>query len=139
MGLVTRRHFIAIATFAAASNFAIAAQTFEFAPTASENGLYQVSLKPENAADVKVGPIHVWLLSVADNRGQPVTGASIRVDGGMSAHGHGLPTSPAVIGEPEPGTYRIDGVKFSMGGTWQLRFEIEAPAGTDRVEFELKL
>ena len=37
------------------------------------------------------------------------------------------------------GRYRIEGVKFSMSGWWELKFDISAPAGTDTVTFNLVL
>ena len=102
------------------------------------NGLYRVELK---AQDMKmgVGPIHVWIATVTDKDGNPVEGAKIAVDGGMAAHGHGLPTAPEMTQVMAPGVYKIDGVKFSMMGEWQLRLKIEAAAGTDNVEFQFKV
>ncbi|TIW92933.1 MAG: auxin-binding protein, partial [Mesorhizobium sp.] len=35
--------------------------------------------------------------------------------------------------------YRIDGLKFTMSGWWQLRFAISAAAGSDTVVFNIVL
>jgi hypothetical protein len=96
----------------------------------SQNGLYRISAVPEPGG-VDVGPIHAWTLKVENAEGQAVRSATISVDGGMSAHGHGLPTAPQMTEETSPGVYTIDGVKFSMVGEWQLRFTIDAQAGKD--------
>ncbi|MBS0403079.1 MAG: FixH family protein, partial [Proteobacteria bacterium] len=67
--------------------------------------------------------------------GTPVRGATFRVDGGMPQHGHGLPTQPRVTRELAPGTYALDGMKFSMTGWWELKLAIDGPQGADRVTF----
>lgn len=96
----------------------------------SQGGLYSFAAAPEGKT-AGVGPIHVWTVKLTDAAGAPVAGAKIAVDGGMPGHGHGLPTAPEMVAEPEPGLYRIDGVKFSMTGEWVLRFAIEGPSGPD--------
>ncbi|MEC9343219.1 MAG: FixH family protein [Pseudomonadota bacterium] len=100
----------------------------------SANGLYRVTIRPEQSP-AGVGPIHAWIANVTDADGKPVEGADIAIDGGMPGHGHGLPTAPAMTDVLAPGEYRIDGVKFSMTGAWELRLAIEAPAGADTAVF----
>lgn len=100
----------------------------------SDNGLYTVTFVPSEG-EPATGAISVWHLKVSDAAGDPVTGAEIAVDGGMPAHGHGLPTVPAATGEVEPGVYTIDGIKFSMVGHWKFDVTIKADAGEDTVSF----
>ena len=69
--------------------------------------------------------IHSWLLRVETTDAKPVEKAKIRVDGGMPAHNHGLPTEPIVI-EIGNGDYLVQGLKFSMTGHWEMWFEIQA-------------
>ena len=57
----------------------------------------------------------------------------------MPEHGHGLPTSPAVSAHLGAGRYRVEGVKFTMSGWWELRFAITAPAGSDNAVFNVML
>lgn len=104
-------------------------------PTAS--GLYVVSIEPEEEP-LRQGPLHAWIATVTTPDGQPVVGARLGVDGGMPQHGHGLPTRPQAsdIGD---GRYRIEGVRFNMGGWWVLRLAVEGPAGSDQAEFNLVL
>ncbi len=80
--------------------------------------------------------IHSWRMRVETTDGMPVTGADIRVDGGMPAHGHGLPTQPVVreIGE---GNYLVEGLKFSMTGYWEMWFEIKAGGISEKKKFAL--
>jgi hypothetical protein len=103
-----------------------------------------------NAADLKVtwtapdGPVeinrmHSWILRVETADGEPVTGATIEVDGGMPAHDHGLPTVPRVTEELGGGDYRLDGVRFHMGGQWQLVFTIRVRDVEDTVLVTLDL
>jgi hypothetical protein len=76
---------------------------------------------------------------ISDAQGRPVENAVIAVDGGMPEHGHGLPTQPRVTRSLGAGLYEIEGVRFSMGGWWELKLAIDSPAGADRVTFNLSL
>lgn len=80
-----------------------------------------------------------WTLTVNDAAGKPVEGATITVSGGMPAHGHGLPTEPAVTAELGEGHYQLDGVKFSMNGTWVMDFAIVAAAGSETVRIQIQM
>jgi hypothetical protein len=76
---------------------------------------------------------------ITDANGRAVEGATISVDGGMPEHGHGLPTRPRVTRSHGNGAYQVEGVRFNMGGWWELRLAIRAPAGVDSVTFNLDL
>ena len=100
----------------------------------SAEGKYLVSIHPL-VATVPINRIHAWEISVATAAGEPVTGAQIGFDGGMPQHGHGFPTQPRVTEELGNGRYRLDGVKFSMTGWWEMKLRIQAGAANDRVTF----
>ena len=100
----------------------------------SAAGRYHVALSPP-AAPPAVNQLHSWTVSVTDAAGSPVTGARLAVDGGMPQHGHGLPTRPRVTREIERGTYLVEGMKFSMPGWWDIRFDIQSAQGEDKVTF----
>ncbi|MBO6541227.1 MAG: FixH family protein [Rhizobiaceae bacterium] len=104
---------------------------------ASANGIYEVTIEPE-AEPVEQGPLHTWLARVKLPDGTPVVNAQIGVDGGMPAHGHGLPTAPKAshVGD---GVYRIEGMRFNMGGLWELRLSLNGPTGEDEVVFNIQL
>lgn len=102
----------------------------------SNDGLYFVSIEPE-AGEIAQGSLQAWIVTVKTADGKPVDGATITVGGGMPAHNHGLPTDPQMTAELGDGRYRIDGVKFSMSGRWELRFAIKAAAGSDSATFYL--
>jgi hypothetical protein len=93
---------------------------------ATANRLFVASFQPERGV----------LKTVA---GAPVEGAAITISGGMPQHSHGLPTSPQATDYLGDGRYRIDGLKFTMSGWWQLRFAISAAAGSDTVVFNVVL
>ena len=101
-------------------------------------GLYAASIQPE-AGEIKQGELHAWILTVMTGDGKPVDDATVKIDGGMPDHNHGLPTSPQMTEHLGDGRYRIEGVKFSMSGRWELRFDISAAAGADTVTFDLVL
>ena len=105
---------------------------------ATAAGLYTVAIEPE-AGEIKQGELQGWIVSVKGKDGAPVADAQIAVDGGMPEHNHGLPTAPAATENLGGGRYKVEGVKFSMSGWWELRFAITAPAGADNVTFNLVL
>ena len=104
----------------------------------SAAGLYKVSVEPENGT-VEQGAIHSWILTVTTPQGTVVEDAVVAVDGGMPQHGHGLPTEPRVTEYLGEGHYRVEGVRFNMGGWWELKFAISAPPGDDTVVFNIVL
>ena len=79
------------------------------------------------------------LLTLHDSAGNPVEAAAIDVDGGMQEHGHGLPTDPRVTRELGEGKYLVEGLRFNMGGWWQLTFDVSGPGGAERVTFNVRV
>ncbi len=104
----------------------------------TDNGLFMASFEPERGV-VRQGELESWLLTLKTTTGDPVEGAAIAVSGGMPQHNHGLPTSPQATDYLGEGRYRIEGVKFTMAGWWQLHFAISATAGSDTVVFNVVL
>lgn len=105
---------------------------------ASAKGVYRVSIEPE-LIPIQKNVLHSWFLTLTTPDGSAVEDARITMDGGMPQHGHGLPTQPAATGYVGDGRYRIEGVKFSMSGWWELKFTISAAPGDDTVTFNLML
>ena len=104
----------------------------------SDAGLFQVSYS--SALDpIGINETHTWTLHITDADGAAVNDAEIRVNGGMPAHGHGLPTRPQASKAPGDGNYTVEGLKFQMGGLWEVRFDISAGGQSDSVTFELNL
>ncbi len=99
----------------------------------SRNGRYLVSLEPRN------GPprIHVWqewLIHIERRDRAPVAVRAIALDGGMPAHGHGLPSAPAVT-PLGTGDFEARGVRFHMAGRWEMRVLIADGDGADVAAF----
>ncbi|WP_367714870.1 FixH family protein [Nitratireductor sp. GISD-1A_MAKvit] len=106
--------------------------------TVSGEGLYQVMFETESQP-VPVNETHEWVLTVTTPDGEPVTDARISIDGGMPAHGHGLPTSPQMTENLGEGHYRVEGMRFNMGGHWEIRIGLDAEPGLDEAVFNLDL
>ncbi len=102
----------------------------------SEQKAYVAAIAPEKEP-LHQGELHAWILTLTTPDGKPVEGAKVSIDGGMPQHGHGLPTSPQMTSYLGDGRYRIEGVKFNMGGWWELKFAISASPGDDSVTFNL--
>jgi hypothetical protein len=110
---------------------------FGLGPRVSAKHLYKATLQPEQP--LRVRRLQTVRVSLTDAQGHPIEGAAISVDGGMPQHGHGLPTQPQVKRALGGGVYQIEGLRFSMGGWWELKLAIDSPAGRDSVTFNLSL
>ncbi len=100
-------------------------------------GAFVVSIAPENP-EFRRNDLHAWIATVKTPEGVPVEDAVIAIDGGMPMHGHGLPTNPEVTQVLGQGRYKIDGVRFNMGGWWEFKLAITAGDISDTVTFNLK-
>ena len=105
---------------------------------ASEAGLYRGTIRPDGDSIPK-GKLQKWTLHLESRAGSSVDAAKITIDGGMPQHGHGLPTKPLVTRPLGNGDYRVEGMKFNMGGWWVVKFRVNAAAGADTLVFNLKL
>ena len=110
---------------------------FGLGPRTSAKGLYVATLEPGQT--LKPRKMYAIRASVRDAAGQLVEDAAIAVDGGMPQHGHGLPTRPRVTAALGGGSYEISGLRFNMGGWWEVRLTITTPVGADTVTFNLDL
>lgn len=89
----------------------------------SEQGIYKLTFFPV-PGKIPMRRLHSWRLHIENTIGMPVSGARIHIDGGMPTHSHGLPSIPKVKVLSGLGNYMIEGMKFSMGGEWQLKLAI---------------
>lgn len=110
---------------------------FGVGPRTSAKQLYRAALEPAGA--LRLRQLQTVPVRIVDASGRPVDGAVLSVDGGMPQHGHGLPTQPKIGRALGGGVYEIEGLRFSMGGWWELKLAIDAPAGVDAVTFNLDL
>ncbi len=114
------------------------AKEFGPGPRTSAQGLYIATL--HGAGTLQPRKMYTLQALVVDGKtGQAVTNAGITIDGGMPQHGHGLPTRPRVTKNLGNGSYEISGLRFNMGGWWELKLTITTAAGTDTVTFNLSV
>jgi len=85
-----------------------------------------------------VGDFQDCNLILSRNEGN-VSDAVISIDGGMKAHGHGLPTSPKLSSTDIKGQYKIEGLKFSMPGDWIVGFRVLLDDVTDQTVFKFSI
>ena len=114
------------------------ADQFGFGPRVSDQNRYTATIAPP-AQPLKPRRMLVLEVSVRDAAGNPVDGAKIDVDGDMPQHGHGLPTKPRVTRSLGDGKYVIEGLRFNMGGWWELHLSVSSATGADRVTFNLQV
>lgn len=104
----------------------------------TDDGAFEVTITSE-LDPLAINAIHSWIIHVEMPDGQLVEDATISVDGGMPQHNHGFPTAPEVTEELGGGDYRLEGVRFSMTGWWELKLTIEAGGQSDSVTFNIVL
>ena len=103
----------------------------------SERGIFAVSYA-SSLDPIEINKMHSWTLSLTRD-GAPVEGAKLVVTGGMPTHNHGLPTRPRVTAELGEGRYLLEGLRFHMGGYWEVTIEIEAGPTRDTIVIQLNL
>ncbi len=105
---------------------------------ASQHGRYSAayasSLEP-----LAINQMHSWVIQLRSAEGKPVDNAELSISGGMPAHDHGLPTAPRATDHLGGGNYLVEGMKFHMGGAWQVVVHINAAGGADTVTWEVHL
>ncbi len=122
----------------------MAFKMFQPPPSGQDNSIahgtaaqhFIVKFTPEKP-DFQHNSLHTWIAEVKTASGAIVPNATITIDGGMPAHGHGLPTRPRVTENLGGGRYKIDGMQFNMAGKWQLNLAITADDVTDTVTFDM--
>lgn len=110
---------------------------FGMGPRRSTSGAYAASIIADEGLAVR--KMQTVRVAIVDSMGAPVEGASVAVDGGMPAHGHGLPTQPRVTRALGGGEYLVEGLRFNMGGWWVLHFAVDGSLGQDTITFNLDL
>jgi len=86
-----------------------------------------------------INQMHSWVITLQNSAGEGVSDATIRVDGGMPAHNHGLATQPQVTSYPGEGNYLLEGMRFHMNGEWELRLTIQHAGREHRAVLKLLL
>ena len=104
----------------------------------SELGRYQAAYA-STLEPLQINRIHSWVIHLQTPEGAPVDNAELRVSGGMPAHDHGLPTAPRATTNLGKGAYLVEGMKFHMGGVWEVELRIEAEVGADTIRWEIQL
>jgi len=105
----------------------------------SENGNYIVTLY-SNDPTIPLKKIHTWTVNVKTKNGKIVDDAKVYIFGGMPMHKHDFPTKPIIKQYMGDGNYKVEGIKFSMLGHWQMRFNIKQKNGVrDRVVFDIHI
>jgi hypothetical protein len=105
---------------------------------ATDEGHFRIRYESE-LDPIVINQIHSWTVWLEDAEGQPIDDARIVVDGDMPEHQHGLPTVPEMTGQTGRGEYRIEGMKFSMPGLWEIELRVWSAGVTDGATFELVL
>ena len=104
----------------------------------SAAGHYRATIQTKGDT-IPTGKPQRWTLHLETAAGAPIDSATISVDGGMPQHGHGLPTKPRVTRELGQGDHLVEGMKFNMGGWWDVKFRVSEAPGQDSVVINHKL
>ena len=104
----------------------------------SQQGHYRVSYHSK-VEPIPLNRIHSWTLHLETADGEAVDDAKIAVYGGMPVHRHGFPTAPRVTQGLGNGDYRVEGLKFSMAGHWEVWLNIRSGGQTDKAVINVVL
>ncbi|MGB0865719.1 MAG: FixH family protein [Granulosicoccaceae bacterium] len=104
----------------------------------SRNGQFTISLGPQDG-HVRINTLQSWVVTITDKFDRPVTNARVLIDGGMRAHGHGLPTKPQITQHLGEGRYLIEGMRLNMAGEWTLLIGVELGGQRDIADFDFEI
>ena len=104
----------------------------------SQQGHFRVSYHSK-VEPIPLNQIHSWTLHLETPDGEALDDAQIATYGGMPAHKHGFPTAPRVTQGLGNGDYRVEGLKFSMTGRWELWLNIRSGGLTDKAVINVVL
>jgi len=104
----------------------------------TDQGFFTLALQPKDGEPV-IGDFHDWIIEVTDENGKGIENAEFRFDGGMAAHGHGLPSQPTVTQYLGEGKYLIEGLLFNMAGDWTLMVAVKKGSFIDTAQFVMTL
>ncbi|MEM6802000.1 MAG: hypothetical protein AAF696_11395 [Bacteroidota bacterium] len=82
---------------------------------------------------------HSWLLYLEDGKGNKMEGAEIHVDGINYDAGRGFAKPPMVKEYLGNGHYLVEGIKFSVEGTWTMRFQVIYDGIADVLSFDIEV
>lgn len=94
------------------------------APEGNSGFVMDVGISPTPPG---VGPARL-IVTLEDTAGNPVSGASIAVEGNMS-HAGMAPVLDTAVSLPAPGQYLVEDFTFTMAGDWILSLEATIPDG----------
>lgn len=106
-------------------------------PASFADGLVVTYTTPDG--EPEINRMHNWILHIENDNGLEIEGAIVDVDGGMPKHNHGLPTRPRVTEELGGGDYKLEGMRFHMGGYWEIVVSVTTDDGTSKVTIPLQL
>ena len=104
----------------------------------TRSGFYRIRYESE-IDPLEINRIHEWVFVISTPDGEPVSGASITLTGGMPEHNHGLPTAPRMTAELGNGRYLVEGMRFHMAGDWELLITIDVDGRRDTVVIPLTI
>lgn len=105
---------------------------------ASHDGLYRAGVV-HRAGALRPGATQSWTVRITDAAGAPVRGARVRAGAWMPRAGGRGDALPLAATELGGGHYRIDGLRLSAGGWWNVPVRISANGRTDSLAFNLVL
>ena len=130
---------IGAAAFAAVFSAANAADSVANQYSEStENGHYLVTIMPVPEVP-PIAELHNWIVHIETREGETFVPSRLGITGGMPTHGHGMVSEPRVTKSLGDGDYQIEGMKFHMGGEWQIIVGLSGPVGFDRAVFDISI
>jgi len=106
------------------------------ATRATAEGGFEITLNPSNG-EIEENKHFTLDVTVNSTKGE-LKHLTVKVDGDMPAHGHGMNTKPE--GTPlSSASYRVEGMLFHMGGDWVITADVECDGKTERALFPITI
>ena len=102
----------------------------------SEGKLFRVRLTGLGRTE-QTNHLHGFDLFLTTVDGRAAASASITLTGERRYSPNPLPTLPQVRPGPTHGSYRVEGLRFHIGGEWRLAFAIEFEQIRDRAMLDI--
>lgn len=109
----------------------------EFRETFTESEVYSIRWAPdmERLRPGVLFGMDVTVTGASAASSTAMRDVSLSVTATMPSHGdHGMDTRPQITRTGD-GTFRVDGMRFTMPGRWDVAFVVDGPAGSDRAVF----
>ncbi len=102
------------------------------------NGLFTIRIVSDPSA-LKIQRLEAIIVEIRRANGRPVNDANVAVAVRARDVERRMQTAPRITRNLGLGKYRVEGLRFTMHGSWLLEFEVTSQSQTDKTLLEVLL